>query len=121
MLGALLTAAPAWAHHSFSAEFDGSRTIVVSGVLTKVDWTNPHTRMFLETTDAAGEVHTWSWESVPPVGMKRHGVRKEDFTIGDRLTITGFPAKDAKKLGGWAMRVKFQDGSVMRLPMNGRP
>jgi len=121
MLGLLLATVPASAHHSFSAEFDGSRTIVVSGVVTKVEWTNPHTHMFLETTDAAGKVQIYAWESVPPVGMKRHGVLKEDFKLGDQLTITGYPAKDARKLGGWAMRVKFPDGHFMRLPMNGRP
>jgi Family of unknown function (DUF6152) len=121
LLGIVLAAAPALAHHSFSAEFDGSRRIVVTGVITKVDWSNPHTRLFLETTDAAGKRRTYSWQSVPPFGMKRRGLRQEDFKVGEPVTITGFPGKDTRKLSGWAMVVKFQDGDVIRLPMNGRP
>jgi hypothetical protein len=53
--------------------------------------------------------------------MLRRGVQREEFKAGDQVTITGYPEKDSRKFGGWAMRVKFADGHFPRLPMNGRP
>jgi len=105
-------AAPAWAHHSFSAEFDGSRTIVVKGVLAKVDWTNPHIAIYLDTQGPNGKPQRYTFSSGPPGMLHRAGIGKSDFKIGDTVTITGAPAKDGSQLLGWMKMIKYSDGHV---------
>jgi hypothetical protein len=108
----LAAAAPALAHHSFSAEFDGSKTFVVKGVLTKVDWTNPHIYLYLDAKGPAGKVEQYAFSSGPPAALRRAGIKKTDFKIGDTVTITGAPAKDGTKLLGWLKMIKYSDGHV---------
>lgn len=109
---ALAATVPVLAHHSFSAEFDGRKTFVVKGVLTKVDWTNPHIYLYLDVAGAAGKVQHYAFSSGPPAALRRAGIRKSDFKIGDRVTITGAPAKDGTKLLGWLKMIKYSDGHV---------
>jgi hypothetical protein len=111
--GALLaTTLPALAHHSFSAEFDGSRTFVVKGVLTKVDWTNPHIYLYMDVTGPNGKVEEYAFSSGPPAALRRAGIKKSDFQIGESVTITGAPAKDGSKHLGWLKMIKYADGHV---------
>jgi len=111
--GALLLAAvPAFAHHSFAAEFDGSREFVVKGVLTKVLWTNPHVYIFMDVTESSGKVVEYSFQSGPPSMLHRVGVGKEDFKVGDTVTMTAAPAKDGTKTIGWMKMIKYSDGHV---------
>lgn len=112
-LGALLLAAlPAFAHHSFAAEFDGSKEFVVKGVLTKVLWTNPHVYLFMDVTEPDGKVVEYSFQSGPPSMLHRVGVGKEDFKVGDTITMTAAPAKDGTKTLGWMKMIKYSDGHV---------
>src|SRR4249920_3313712 len=90
----LAVAVPALAHHSFSAEFDGSKTFVVKGVLTKVDWTNPHIYLYLDVPGPGGKVQQYAFSSGPPAALRRAGIKKSDFQVGEAVTITGAPAKD---------------------------
>jgi len=111
--GALLLAAvPAFAHHSFAAEFDGSREFVVKGVLTKVLWTNPHVYIFMDVTESSGKVVEYSFQSGPPSMLHRVGVGKEDFKVGATVTMTAAPAKDGTKTIGWMKMIKYSDGHV---------
>jgi hypothetical protein len=103
---------PALAHHSFSAEFDGSRTIVVKGVLTKVEWTNPHIYLYLDSKAPNGKLLRYTISSGPPAMLHRAGIRKADFIIGDAVTITAAPAKDGTQLLGWLKMIKYSDGHV---------
>lgn len=103
---------PALAHHSFSAEFDGSKTIVVKGVLSKVEWTNPHIYLYLDAQGPDGELERYTFSSGPPAMLHKAGIRKSDFTIGETVTITGAPAKDGTKLLGWLKMIKYPDGHV---------
>jgi hypothetical protein len=112
MVAMLALGAPLFAHHSFSAEFDGNKTFVVKGVLTKVEWTNPHIAIYLDSKDANGQIKTYSFSSGPPVMLKRAGVKKEDFKIGETVTITGCPSKDGTTLHGWMKMIKYADGHV---------
>ena len=82
VIGGFAAAAPALAHHSFAAEFDGSKTFVVKGVLTRVDWTNPHIYFYLDVKDAKGKVTEYAFSSGPPGTLRRAGVKKTDFKIG---------------------------------------
>lgn len=112
LFGVLAAAIPVLAHHSFSAEFDGSKTFVVKGVLTKVDWTNPHIYFYLDVKGANGKVQQYAFSSGPPGTLRRAGVKKSDFKIGETVTVTGAPAKDGTKLLGWLKMIKYADGRV---------
>jgi len=108
----LIASAPAFAHHSFSAEFDGSKEFIVKGVLTKVLWTNPHIYIFMDVTEQDGKVQQYAFESGPPSVLHRAGITKEDFKVGDTVTMTACPAKDGTKTLGWMKMIKYSDGHV---------
>ena len=112
VIGRFAAAAPVLAHHSFSAEFDGSKTFVVKGVLTRVDWTNPHIYFYLDVKDAKGKVTEYAFSSGPPGTLRRAGVKKTDFKIGDTVTVSGAPAKGGTKHLGWLKMIKYSDGRV---------
>jgi hypothetical protein len=93
---ALLVAAAAWpglAHHSFSAEFDLNRKITLSGVVTKVEWTNPHTYFYVDVPDG-GKVTNWALETAGPNSLSRQGWRRDSLKVGDRVTVTAYRARD---------------------------
>ena len=112
VFGLLLAALPALAHHSFVSEFDGNKKFVVSGVLTKVDWINPHIAIYLDAKDATGKPVTYTFASGPPTTLHRAGVKVSDFKIGQMVTITAAPAKDGAKHLGWMQMIKYPDGHV---------
>lgn len=109
----LLVALPAFAHHSFVAEFDGEKKFSVTGVLTKVEWTNPHIALLVDAKDkTTGKMMTYTITSGPPSLLHRAGVRLDDFKVGETVTITAVAAKDGTKRLGWLQMIKYQDGHV---------
>lgn len=93
-LAALAAALPAAAHHSFSAEYDANAMVTLTGVVNKVDWTNPHVHLYVDVKDDSGKVTTWDMEGFPPSKLVRSGFARDLVKSGDTITITGFRAKD---------------------------
>jgi hypothetical protein len=88
---------PARAHHSFDAEYDGSRLATITGIVTKVDWVNPHAYIFINTKDETGATKSIRAELGPPYSLVRGGWKKDTVKIGDQITIEGAALpKDAR-------------------------
>jgi hypothetical protein len=90
----LLASIPMAAHHSFAAEYDASATITLKGVVTKVEWTNPHAYIYIDVKDETGKVVNWGMEGYPPNTLTRTGFTRHIVKEGDAITITGYRARD---------------------------
>ena len=92
---ALLAAAvPSSAHHSFAAEFDATKPVELTGVVTKVEWMNPHIYFYVDVKDETGKVTNYACEGGAPNGLYRNGWRKDSLKPGDEVSIDGWRAKD---------------------------
>ena len=87
------------AHHSFSTEYDGTKTFNIKGTVSKVEWTNPHARFYVETTDESGKMVTWNMEMASPSALARNGWTSRTLKVGDQVTVTGYAAKVAAYRG----------------------
>jgi len=108
-LGLLVLAVPVLAHHSFAAEFDGSKQVKLTGVVTKVDWVNPHAYIYMDVKGDDGAVVNWAIETGAPNALYRQGWRKDDLKAGDTVTLDAFLAKDGSHTAA-ARNVKLPDG-----------
>ena len=97
------------AHHSFSAEFDRDKPIKVTGTVTKLEWTNPHARIYVDVQDADGKVVNWDFELGPPNGLMRQGWTRNSLRAGHVVTINGFLSKDQEHVAN-ARSVNLPDG-----------
>ena len=108
-LGVFLAAAPMLAHHSFMAEFDMSKSIVVKGTVTKVAWANPHIAFYVDVTDDSGKVTNWSVDAAAPSALAGRGWTRTSLKAGDVITVEGFAAKSGKPQAAASM-VTLADG-----------
>lgn len=108
----ILAATPARAHHS-GAIFDMAHPITISGVVTKVEWMNPHAYFYLDVMDAKGEVHNWAIETNSPNFLKHNGWTSTTVNPGDKITVTGAPARTGAYFMHATM-VQLPDGSQLR-------
>jgi hypothetical protein len=86
---ALLSAMPAPAHHSFEAEYDANKVVTLTGIVTKLDWVNPHAYVSIDSKDEGGVVHSYKVEMGPPYALVRGGWKRDTIKIGDKVTIEG--------------------------------
>ncbi len=96
---ALLTgAAPVLGHHSFAAQYDAARPIELKGTVTKVEWTNPHARFYIDVQDAGGKVENWNFEMASPNVLSRNGWRKDTLKIGSTITVGGYLSRQGVRM-----------------------
>ncbi len=112
-MGAFLAIAllivPLLAHHSFSAEFDGTKPIQLQGVVTRIEWANPHVYFYIDVTGADGKVENWGCETAGPGGLLRRGWKRDSLKVGDHVTVNGYRAKDGSRLAD-ARHITLPDG-----------
>ena len=111
MVAAGVLAAPALAHHSF-AMFDADKTVDITGTVKEFQWTNPHSWLQVNVTDAQGKTVEWSMEMGSPGGLARAGWRPKTVVAGDKVTVSIHPLKDGSP-GGQLLKVTLPNGTVM--------
>jgi len=114
--GLFLALSNALAHHSVSGQFDRAKRISVTGVITEVEWINPHTYIHLEVRDENGAVTMWQFESAPTAMMRKVGLTK-DMLMGGGATVTidAILARDGTENYGWLLKIQYPDGHYYQL------
>ncbi|HTR34478.1 MAG TPA: DUF6152 family protein [Bryobacteraceae bacterium] len=111
----LLSGLPLVAHHAVSAEFDDKKIVTLKGVISKVDWVNPHIFVYFDAKDENGKVTTWRLQSVPPMFFKGSGLTREKLSDGSDATVTVYPAKDGTEGFGFLVKLTYADGHFYNL------
>ena len=111
-VGLLLLAIPSFAHHSFAAEFDANNCRDFTGMLTKIDWQNPHGYFYVDIKDTSGKVESWSFQTYALITLKRAGIDRQFFVenIGKEIWVRGCLAKNGKTNYAAAGTLKASDG-----------
>ena len=107
---ALCQAGQASAHHSFSAEYDVKNVLVLKGVITKVEWTNPHVRFYVDVKDDKGGVTSWDLELMSLNTLTRAGWNRYDLKVGEIVSVTAYLAIDGSKRGNARGNITLADG-----------
>ena len=107
--GLLIWAVPILAHHSFASEYDADKPVELKGVVTKVEWMNPHARFYVDVKDEKDQVTNWNLELASPNVLTRNGWKRTSLKVGDRVTVNGSMAKDGSKMAN-ARDVVLADG-----------
>jgi hypothetical protein len=119
VLGLFCLAVPVFAHHGFDTEYDQSKKMQLSGVVTKVSWLNPHMRIFIDVTNKDGSVTNWNLELTSPNNVRRQGWGKNDLLPGDKVNFEANPGKLVESRG--ALRLITKAGDTHPLFVRGGP
>ncbi len=106
------------AHHSETAEYDPTKSVKVSGTLSKVEWANPHVWFFVDVKDEGGKLTTWAFSTQPPGALMRRGITKDALKIGSVVNVEGARARDGSNNAS-ARRLTFADGTNVLAPPAG--
>ena len=104
-----LAVVPVLAHHSLGPQFDVNKLVTLKGLITKVEWGNPHVYLYLDVNQGNGTVSKWALESLGIAVLRRGGVTKQMLGVGDTVTIVAYHAKDGLNLA-FVRKIKFADG-----------
>jgi hypothetical protein len=104
-----LSTGTAAAHHSFAAQYDADKPVTLKGTVSKVEWTNPHARFYVDVRDEKGTVTNWNLELASPNVLVRNGWSRKSLTVGDEIVVEGSLAKDGSKMAN-ARVVRLADG-----------
>jgi DNA/RNA endonuclease YhcR with UshA esterase domain len=107
-----LAVAPVAAHHSWTADYDARKPVSVKGVVTKVEWTNPHTHFYVDSKDESGTVTSWNFEMASTLALERSGWSRKTLQAGDAVTITGFGGR-AVTTRAIAQTITTADGKAL--------
>jgi hypothetical protein len=110
----ILTNVPVSAHHSFAAEYDGTKPIKLSGTVTKFDMVNPHSWIYVDVKDDTGKIVNWKFETASPSNLYRRGFKKDTVKPGMQVTIEGYLAKDGSPTAN-GQKLYMPDGTVIIL------
>ncbi len=102
----LSCAAPVVAHHGFDTEYDAKKKVSLTGVITKVEWTNPHMHVYIDVADASGKVTTYNMELTSPNAIQRLGWNKNDLVAGDKVIFKGHAGRVVESRGALDSLVK---------------
>lgn len=110
----LVSSLPAAAHHSFAAQYDSKKPITMSGVVTKVEWTNPHVYFYIDVTDAkTKKVNNWAFEMGPPHMLQRAGWKRNSLKIGEVVDVDGWLARDGSNSANARRVMRKSTGEVL--------
>jgi V8-like Glu-specific endopeptidase len=120
--GVAILAPHLFAHHSFSAEFDAKQRTTFEGVVTKIEWTNPHVYFYVDVKSKDGQVENWAFQTAGPNLLTRAGWGRNSLKVGDRVTVVGYPARDGAKVAS-ARSVVLANGRKVFAgsPLDGGP
>jgi len=118
LAAALCFAAPSWAHHSFSAEFDQSKVVILQGTVTKMEWVNPHAYLHLAVKSADGTITNWRIEGNTPNSLLRVGLTKKSLEPGTEVAVRGYRSRTGDNVASGSSII-FKNGSKMSLGSEG--
>lgn len=110
LLGMALATAPLSAHHLFAAQYEAKNRFTMTGTISKIDWINPHSYLYVDVKDESGKVTQWSIEGYPPNTLIRTGVKRAMLKVGDTITVEGCKARDGANVGA-GREVTLKDGT----------
>jgi hypothetical protein len=118
-VGLTVAAAPLYAHHAFSAEFDADKPLTFQGTVSKVEWVNPHAWIHIEVVAADGTKKTWMVEGGSPNSLFRRGVTRDSLQVGTEIIVDGYQSRDYTQPRANGRNITFVDGKKLFLGSSG--